>query len=661
MSWPKGLVVEAGGPGVVSHAGSAATRLLADRTGLTGGLSGALARRGFTPLHDRGRVLADLAVAIADGATTISEIDALRHQEELFGPVASDSTAWRTLAGCGPAALARIGRARARARSHVWGLIAARHGGIPPARAAGRDLGEVIVIRLDATIVIAHSDKEQAKGTFKGSYGHHPLTAWCDNTGESLAVLLRPGNAGSNTAADHIAVTGAAIAQIPARHRRQMLITCDGAGSTHALVDHVTALNTRPGYQVHYSVGLDFDERIRSVLPDLPETAWNAALEADGTPRPDAQVAELTGLLRHSAARRPLRQMARGHADPDPPREPAPRRPADPVRAARGQAVPGHRHQHPRAARSSSSKHATGPRPASRPASAAARPPACGTCPRGTTRSTPPGARPPPSPATCSPGSASSPSTATSPQPSRKRCATRSSTPPDGSSKASATATCGYQPHGPGPATSPRHSPGSWPCPRHEPATPPQPPGKETTSRPWNRRPPDATAGQAPPRPAPKNQDPNSSRRVIRPARHTREELRLVVWTGTQANGANVQQVVLLVPSGTPVVDSDLAGDVTIAADSRASWVIGNISPGKSRWIGVPDGTSNNLRMFGPDGRLYYTQVSGMGSPARPAGRKCWAARKGQVVIPFFTSPRPAAQCCGSATSGTRITRWRSP
>lgn len=136
---------------------------------------------------------------------------------------------------------------------------------------------------------------------------------------------------------------------------------------------------------------------------------------------------------------------------------------------------------------------------------------------------------------------------------------------------------------------------------------------------------------------------------------------RLVVWTGTQANGANVQQVVLLVPSGTPVVDSDLAGDVTIAADSRASWVIGNISPGKSRWIGVPDGTSNNLRMFGPDGRLYYTQVSGMGSPARPAGRKCWAARKGQVVIPFFTSPRPAAQCCGSATSGTRITRWRSP
>jgi len=120
MSWTKGLVVEVGGHGVVSHAGSAATRMLADRTGLTGGLSVALARRGFAPVHDRGRVVTDLAVAIADGATTISEIDALRHQEELFGPVASDSTVWRALAGCGPAALARIGKARAKARRHVW-------------------------------------------------------------------------------------------------------------------------------------------------------------------------------------------------------------------------------------------------------------------------------------------------------------------------------------------------------------------------------------------------------------------------------------------------------------------------------------------------------------------------------------------------------------
>jgi hypothetical protein len=183
----------------------------------------------------------------------------------------------------------------------VWDLIGARHGGIPPAPVAGRDLGEVIVVRLDATIVVAHSEKQQARGTFKGTYGHHPLTAWCDNTGESLAVLLRPGNAGSNTAADHLAIVDAAIAQVPARYRRKMLVTCDGAGSTHALVQHLTVLNARRGHQVHYSVGFDFDERIRAVLPRLPETAWTPALDTDGAARPDAQVAELTGLLRHSA------------------------------------------------------------------------------------------------------------------------------------------------------------------------------------------------------------------------------------------------------------------------------------------------------------------------------------------------------------------------
>jgi hypothetical protein len=301
MSWPKGLAVEVGGHGIVSHTGSAATRLLADRAGLTTAMSGALARRGFVPVHDRGRVLTDLAVAIADGATTIGEIDTLRHQGELFGLVASDTTVWRTLSECGAAELARIAKARARVRRHVWGLITARHGGIPPARVAGRDLGEVTVVRLDATIVVAHSEKQQAKGTFKGTYGFHPLTAWCDNTDESLAVELRPGNAGSNTAADHIALVDAAIAQVPGKYRRKMLFTCDGAGSTHALVKHLTGLNARRGFQVHYSVGFDFDERIRDVLPWLPETAWSPALDADGTPRPDAQVAELTGLLRRSA------------------------------------------------------------------------------------------------------------------------------------------------------------------------------------------------------------------------------------------------------------------------------------------------------------------------------------------------------------------------
>ncbi|MGH3902653.1 MAG: IS1380 family transposase [Pseudonocardiaceae bacterium] len=299
-AWSKGLSVTVGGHGVVSHVGSGLLRMVCDRVGLTGELAKALARQDFTPVHDRGRVLTDLAVAIADGATTISEIDTLRHQVELFGPVASDTTVWRMLDEVDPPRLGKIAQARARTRRQVWHHLQARHGQIPPARVAGRDLGPVTVIRLDASIVLAHSEKEQASGTFKGTFGFHPLMAWCDNTDESLVVRLRPGRAGANTAADHIEVLTAAITQIPAPYRRRMLITCDGAGSTHALVEHITGLDARHGYRVHYSIGFDFDERIRAAIAHLREQNWSPALDAEGNPRDDAQVAEITGLLRHS-------------------------------------------------------------------------------------------------------------------------------------------------------------------------------------------------------------------------------------------------------------------------------------------------------------------------------------------------------------------------
>jgi len=103
------------------------------------------------------------------------------------------------------------------------------------------------VIRLDASLVIAHSEKELATGTFKGTFGHHPLMAWCDNTFESLALLLRKDSAGSNTTTDHIHVLDEAITQIPARYRRDLLITVDGAGASHGLITHITTLNRRPG------------------------------------------------------------------------------------------------------------------------------------------------------------------------------------------------------------------------------------------------------------------------------------------------------------------------------------------------------------------------------------------------------------------------------
>ena len=235
-AWSDDLTVEVGGHGVVSHAGSAVLRLLADNTGLTSALSKGLSRRGFTPVHDRGRVLVDTAVCIADGGRVLSDLATLRDQPELYGSVASDPTLWRALEEIGPDQRARIAVARAKTRGRVWALIEARHGRIPPSRVADTDLGKTIVIRMDATIQIAHSDKQGAAGTFKGSWGHHPLTAWCDNTGESLALRLRPGNAGSNTASDHIEVLGEAITQIPARHRRNLLVTVDGAGAALDLI-----------------------------------------------------------------------------------------------------------------------------------------------------------------------------------------------------------------------------------------------------------------------------------------------------------------------------------------------------------------------------------------------------------------------------------------
>ena len=190
-AWSKDLTVEVGGHGVVSHTGSAVLRLIADNTGLTAGLSRALARRGFIPVHDRGRVLTDLGVCIADGGRVLSDLAALRDQAELYGPVASDPTAWRTLEAVGEKQRQHIAAARARVRRHVWKLISDRHGRIPPSKVADVDLGKSVVIRMDATIQIAHSDKEGAAGTFKGTYGHHPLAAWCDNTVRHEALVRR--------------------------------------------------------------------------------------------------------------------------------------------------------------------------------------------------------------------------------------------------------------------------------------------------------------------------------------------------------------------------------------------------------------------------------------------------------------------------------------
>ena len=219
------------GRGAVGRA--VAVRLLADRAGLTAGLSAALARRSFRPGHDRGRVWVDVATMLTAGGESIADIDTLRQQAEVLGPVASPPTVWRVLDETTAAALNRVEKARARVRRHVWELLPI----VPASKVAGTDLGEVVGLDADATLVTAHSEKEQAKATFKGGYGFHPLGVWCDNTHELLAVMLRPGNAGSNHAGDHIEVLTRAIAQLPAAYRLHLLVRADGAGATHELVD----------------------------------------------------------------------------------------------------------------------------------------------------------------------------------------------------------------------------------------------------------------------------------------------------------------------------------------------------------------------------------------------------------------------------------------
>ena len=203
-AWSRDLRVTADGEGVVSLAGAVPLRMLADRSGLTGSQAGVLARRGFFPVHDRGRVLTDVAVAIAAGARDMVDVEALRGQVAVFGPVASDTTVLRALGEIGDRRRAGIGRARAAARAHVWSRMP---GGVPESQFAGGICEPgTVVLRIDGTLVISHSKKDRAAGTFKKTFGHHPLACWIDNTGELASLMLRAGNAGSNTAADLIAV-----------------------------------------------------------------------------------------------------------------------------------------------------------------------------------------------------------------------------------------------------------------------------------------------------------------------------------------------------------------------------------------------------------------------------------------------------------------------
>jgi hypothetical protein len=277
--------VTSDGEGLVSHAGSALLAHIADKTGLTQALSVRLAglkqRRSG---HDPGRVICDLAVMLADGGDCLADIGALRDQDALFGAVASDSTAFRVIdqIACTPGLLDALADAHARAREYVWTQT-----GAP----------ERVTIEVDATLVGSHSEKEGAAGNYKGGYGFHPLMAYCDETSESLAAMLRPGNAGSNTAADHVMVVEDALAQIPAEliETIEIVVRADSAGATHELLDFCRE------HRLRYSVGYELSDPVRAAILKIPEDAWIAALATDGSERENGQIAEITPNLDLSA------------------------------------------------------------------------------------------------------------------------------------------------------------------------------------------------------------------------------------------------------------------------------------------------------------------------------------------------------------------------
>ncbi|MGD0698477.1 MAG: IS1380 family transposase [Trebonia sp.] len=285
-------MVSADGRGLVSQAGAVLLWETMRVTGLGRGLSQGLSRwRAPRAVHDPGKVIADLAAAVALGGDCLADIAVLREQPQLAGPVASDPVVSRLvsqLAADLPRALKAVRSARAAARERAWALAGED--------APGAD-GGLVTVDLDATVVVAHSEKERASGTWKGTFGFHPLAAFADHeaagNGEPLAILLRHGGAGSNTAADHVEVTRLALAQLPRHLRRRVLVRTDSGGGTHAFLEWLTAQSRR----LHYSAGMTITEDMRAAIGKVPASAWQPAYDGNGQAREGAWAADITGLL----------------------------------------------------------------------------------------------------------------------------------------------------------------------------------------------------------------------------------------------------------------------------------------------------------------------------------------------------------------------------
>jgi hypothetical protein len=279
---PSSFEVTTDGSGVVGHAGAALLRELADRLELTRALGW---REAGARRHPDAAVVRDLAVLLADGGDCLSDLAVLGDQPELFGPVASTPTAWRVVERVAhdPDGLARLRAARAHARARAWA-------------AGAHPEPELLIVDADATLVLAHSDaKEGAAGTYKHSFGFHPLLAYLDRgaaPGEPLAGLLRPGNAPAGGSQDLIELVDLAVAQLPATsHDRPVLVRSDSAGASTRLAWHLRDQG------VGFSVGMPIDAHLRQAILAQPEPAWTPAIDADGQARHGGEVCELTGWI----------------------------------------------------------------------------------------------------------------------------------------------------------------------------------------------------------------------------------------------------------------------------------------------------------------------------------------------------------------------------
>jgi hypothetical protein len=296
-SWADGLELIGDDQRLVAHVGAVPLRLLAERTGLTAGVSAAMRRRGFDPVYDRGQVLVDLALVLILGGEAISDVRSLAHLAPVIGPVPSTPTVWRVLAETGELALGRINAAVIAFRRHWWSLLAERPEGFPWLSVAGRELTGVTVVDLDATIVHAASEKENARATYKGGVGFAPNLATCDNTDDVLAIDPRPGNATANCADDNIALLDVAVSRLPGAFRHNVLVRLDGAGFSHDLLAHIASAGGKRGRHWEFSVGWSCTETEIEAIGRVPPTAWQPAIDQDGEVLDDTFVADLTALL----------------------------------------------------------------------------------------------------------------------------------------------------------------------------------------------------------------------------------------------------------------------------------------------------------------------------------------------------------------------------